>query len=555
MSVDKVVIVGGVAGGANAAARLRRLSEQLNIIVIERGSYISFANCGLPYFIGGEIKERSALLMHTPKSLYDRYRIDVRVRHEVVAIDRTNKTVSVRNLETQEMYTEVYDALVLATGAAPLTPPIPGRERPGLYTLRDIPDMDAIDQWIKSHPVSRAVVVGGGFIGLEMVEQLVARGLQVALVEGAPQVLLPLDPEMAQVLHRELVRRGVQVFVNSPVSAFGDASNDEPCAAGIVTTANGLRLPADLIILGIGVRPEVSLATACGLEKGNRGGIKVDDYLQTSDPSIWAVGDCIETLNPVTNAYGVVPLGGPANRQGRLVAEYILGRREKYRGTLGTAVVRVFEYVAACTGANEKVLKAAGIPYQSFHLHPNSHASYYPGAEPLALKIVFSPDSGLVLGAQAVGKEGAERRIDVISTAISGGLTVEDLAHLELCYAPPLGSAKDPVNMAGMIGENIRNGLVDVVLPQELPQCIGDGALVLDVRSSEEVQKGAIPGALHIPLPALRESLDRVPRDREIVVYCQSGQRSYIACRLLSQHGYKCKNLSGAFKTWDLRES
>ncbi len=548
---NRLVIIGGVAGGASAAARARRLSEECEIILLERGPHVSFANCGLPYFVGGEIPEEEDLLVQTPESLRSRFRLDVRVHQEVTAIDRANRTVTVRHVLTGAEEQLAYDGLVISTGAAPLLPPISGIQNPGHFTVRNVPDVVRIKAWIQETKATRAVVVGGGYIGLEMAEQLVHHGgLSVAVVEALPQVMAPLDPEMAAWLHLELQEHGVQLVTGSAVAAFEPPSPGETAGASVVVLKDGQRLPADLVVLGLGVRPETALAKAAGLEIGDRGGIRVNERMQTSDPLIYAVGDVVEVRDAVTGAWTLVPLAGPANRQGRIAADCLFGREAAYHGTQGTAVLRLFRLTAGCTGLNEKALRAAGIAYQALHLHPSSHASYFPGAEPIALKILFAPDSGKLLGAQAVGRDGVDKRIDVLATALKAGMTVEDLAELELAYAPPFGSAKDPVNLAGMAAQNVLAG--DVVLAQwsEIANLDPAKSLVLDVRRAGERANGAIPGSLHIPLDDLRERLGELPRGREIVVHCQSGQRSYYACRILMQHGFAARNLTGSWKTW-----
>jgi NADPH-dependent 2,4-dienoyl-CoA reductase/sulfur reductase-like enzyme len=445
----RVIIVGGVAGGASAAARARRLCEQCEIIVFERGPHVSFANCGLPYFVGGEIVEPDDLLLQTPQSLRSRFNLDVRVSTEVTAIDRAARTVKVRELATGREYEQGYDALVLSTGASPLRPPIPGIDRPGHFTVRNIPDVEQIMAWIKDCRACRAVVVGGGYIGLEMAEQLKHRGLGVTVVEALPQVMAPLDAEMAAWLHAELKDNEVTLHLGDAVAAFEAPRAGESARASVVVLKSGRRIEADAVVLGLGVRPETALARSAGLELGALGGIRVNENLQTNDPVIWAVGDAIEVRDRVTGAWGLVPLAGPANRQGRIAADNIFGRPSRYAGTWGTAILRLFHLSAGCTGANEKSLRKAGIPCQALHLHPGSHAGYYPGAEPIAMKVLYAPDTGRLLGAQAIGHEGVDKRIDVFATALAAGMTVQDLAELELAYAPPFGSAKDPVNMAG----------------------------------------------------------------------------------------------------------
>lgn len=550
MEKAKIVIVGGVAGGANVATRARRLSESAEIIILERGPYLSFANCGLPYHIGGEIKDRSRLVLQNPESFQQRYRIDARVENEVLEINRNNKTVNVKD-SSGKTYQESYTHLVLATGAAPLKPAIPGIESSGHFSLRTMGDMDKIIDWIKNKPVKKVVVIGGGYIGLELLEQLVHYNFELSLVEALPQVMAPLDPEMAELLHQEIKSKGVNLYLGNTVKKFAQPEGEEKALASIVETNNGMRLEADMVILGLGVKPEIALAKTAGLEIGMRGGIKVNEYLETSDSQIYAIGDVIEVKDFVTEELVVIPLAGPANRQGRLVADNILGKKATYNGTLGTAVLRLFDLVVACTGANEKTLKRLALAYQTLSVHPMSHASYYPGATATSLKILFSPDSGKILGAQAVGKENIDKRIDVIATAIKAGLTVDDLADLEHCYAPPFGSAKDPINIAGMAAQNILRGYCKTISATELPS-LGNEVTILDVRDDKEREAGFIPNSIHIPINQLRDRLSELPKDKEVVAYCHSGQRSYYACRILLQNDYHCRNLSGAYKTWQL---
>jgi NADPH-dependent 2,4-dienoyl-CoA reductase/sulfur reductase-like enzyme/rhodanese-related sulfurtransferase len=541
----RVLIVGGVAGGANAATRLRRLDENAEIIVFERGAYVSFANCGLPYHIGGEIQERKKLLQHTPETLRARFAIDVRVQHSVEKIDRSAQEVEVREIITGRVYRERYDYLILSPGSAPFKPAVPGLDLPGVFALRDIPDMDKIIAWITERKCRTAAIAGGGFIGLEMMEQLRHRGIECVLFESNPQILMPLDAEMVRPIQLEMHNRGVKTFLSDPVQAISPGVTH----ALTVTAKSGQKVEADVVIWSIGVRPETKLATEAGLELGVTGAVKVNEHLQTSDPKIFAVGDCIEVTHGVTKTPAFIPLAGPANRQGRIAADNICGIASRYKATYGTAIVRVFSLTAACTGANEKLLTKAGIPYQALHLHPNSHASYYPGAHPLALKVLYNPETGVLLGAQAVGADGVDKRIDVLAVAIQAGLTVEDLGDLELCYAPPFGSAKDPVNLAGMMGDNVRSERVKVAQWSEVEKLSAHTQL-LDVRDPAEFQRGSIPGAMHIPLNDLRTRLHELPKGKELLVFCQSGQRSYNACRILIQHGFSCRNLSGAYKTW-----
>jgi NADPH-dependent 2,4-dienoyl-CoA reductase/sulfur reductase-like enzyme/rhodanese-related sulfurtransferase len=561
----RILIVGGVAGGASAAARARRLCEQCEIIVFERGPHVSFANCGLPYFVGGEIAAQDDLLVQTPQSLKARFNLDVRVNTEVVGIERGTRRVKARDLETGREYEEPYDALILSTGATPLRPAIPGIDRPSHFVVRSIPDVERIMAWSKGCDRCRAVVIGGGYIGLEMAEQLRRRDFEVSLVEAFPQVMAPLDPEMAAWLHQELRANKVALHLGDPVVAFEAPGAKEPARASIVALKSGRRLPADSVILGLGVKPETGLAKAAGLEIGERGGIRVNEHLQTSDPDIWAVGDAIEVRDAVTHQWALIPLAGPANRQGRIAADNIFGRPSRYEGTFGTAILRLFNLTAACTGANEKVLRKAGIPCQALHLHPGSHAGYYPGAEPIALKILFAPDTGKLLGAQAVGHDGVDKRVDVLATALKAGMTVDELADLELAYAPPYGSAKDPVNLAGMAAQNVLARDVqlaqwnEVSAPARVSETVvaspgkpqePNGFILLDVRRPAERAKGFIPGSVHIPLDELRERMDELPRQPDIIVHCHTGQRSYFACRILSQHGFRVRNLSGSYRTW-----
>lgn len=536
----RVLIVGGVAGGASAAARLRRLCEDCEIVMYERGPHVSFANCGLPYFIGGEITDRSKLLVQTPEGLQSRFALQVRVNTEILAVDPATRTVQWSDRLTGATGTDTYDRLVLATGASPLRPPIPGIGRPGHFMVRNIPDVEALNTWIGGRQAATAVVVGGGFIGLEMAEQLHKRGLAVTVVEALPQVMAPLDPEMAAFLHREMRQHGIGLHLGDAVASFDE---------GTVVLKSGTVLPADVVILGLGVRPDVKLAREAGLALGATGGIQVDAGMRTSDPHIWAVGDAVEVRHMVTGRPALLPLAGPANRQGRVAADGIAGLPSTYPGTLGTGIVRVMSLTAGMTGANERMLREAGMPFQSVHLHPNSHAGYYPGAQSLALKVLFDPGTGRLLGAQAVGADGVDKRIDVLATAIKAGLTVEEVGELELAYAPPFGSAKDPVNLAGMVAGNVRAGLVRTVQWHEVGS---SDALVLDVRSQAERAQGAVPGSVHIPLDEIRSRLEELPRDREIVVYCASGQRSYYASRILAQKGFRVRNLDGSFRTWSV---
>jgi len=541
----KIVIVGGVAGGASAATRLRRLDENAQIVLFERGEHISYANCGLPYYIGGTIKEREALLVQTPRAMKDKFNIDVRVQSEVTAIDRKSKTVSVTDLRTGKRYDESYDKLILSPGAAPVRPPIPGIEQEGIFTLRTVPDTDAIKEAVDKGKPSEALVVGGGFIGLEMAENLHSRGINVTIVEAADQVMAPIDYEMACIVHRHILSKGLKLYLKDGVKAFRKEGKRVK-----VELQSGKLLAADMVILAIGVRPDVSLAKDAGLEIGERRGIKVNSYLQTSDPDIYAVGDAIEVKDFINGSDTVIPLAGPANKQGRIAANNIYGAGEQYHGTQGTSVVKVFDLTVAATGNSEKTLKRMGMDYRKSYTESDSHAGYYPGASPLNIKLLFAPD-GKVLGAQAVGYEGVDKRIDVLASAIRFGRTVYDLEELELAYAPPYSSAKDPVNMAGYVAANCLKGDMEIIHWDQVDQLDRDKVFILDVRPPEETSTGSIEGAVNIPLNDLRARIDEVPRDKEIVVYCKVGLRAYIAYRMLVQKGFRnVKNLSGGYQLY-----
>ncbi len=550
----KVIVIGGVAGGASAAARLRRLDEHVEIIMFEKGPYISYANCGLPYYISGTISERENLLLQTPESFNERFNIDVRVLNEVVAIDREAKEVSVEEKtpegEIVRKYTESYDKIILSPGSKPMKPPIPGIDRDNVHTLWTVPDVDKIKTWLDDEEPCHAVVVGGGFIGLEMAENLVERNIQVTLVEAAPQVMAPLDFEMAQIAHRHLFEEGVDVHLGSMVKAF--EACDDPKKTAVVL-ADGARMEADIIMLAIGVQPQTDLAKAAGLKLNQRCGIVVDKNLRTSDPDIFAVGDAVEIENFITGEPTMIPLAGPANKQGRMVAANVLGGSEEYSGTQGTSIVKIFDITAASTGLNEKALKAGGKEYGKDYLftmtHSKSHAGYYPGAFPLDMKMIFEPASRRVLGAQIVGWEGVDKRIDVLAAVIRMGGTIDDLIELELAYAPPYSSAKDPVNMAGYVAENMLEGLVENVNWNELDNFTD--AVLLDIRDPEEQELGAIPGSVLVPLYELRSRLGELDREKQYIIYCAAGLRGYIAARMMTQHGFKdIKNLAGGFNTW-----
>jgi NADPH-dependent 2,4-dienoyl-CoA reductase/sulfur reductase-like enzyme/rhodanese-related sulfurtransferase len=543
----KLLIVGGVAGGASAAARARRLSEDAQIILIERGPDVSFANCGLPYYLGGEITERAKLLVSTPERMRARFNLDVRTRSSVESIDRAAKKVRIQDLVSGRQYEETYDKLILAPGAAPVRPPIPGIDLPGIYTLRNLDDADRVKDSVNKG-VRQAVVVGAGFIGLEMVESLVRLGISTTLVELQDQVLPPLDKEMTTPIANCLATNGVTLILGQSVERF------EPASDGLaVHLTSGQRLSAQLVVLGVGVRPENRLAVEARLEVGPRGGIRVNEYLQTSDPDIYAVGDAIEVKGFVTGEAAQMPLAGPANRQGRIAADNVFGRAVRYRGTQGTAIVGVFGQTAASTGASEKVLRHALRPYRMVFVHPTHHAGYYPGAEGLTLKLLFDPRTGQILGAQAVGGAGVDKRIDVLAVAIQAGMTVFDLEEMELAYAPQYGSAKDPINMAGFVAAGLLRGdhpQTDMAALVATP--LAERPFLLDVRTPQEVAAGSIPGAVNIPVDELRSRLKELPRDREIAVFCQVGQRGYLATRILLQEGFSAVNVGGGYKTYQL---
>lgn len=542
--MKKVLIVGGVAGGASAAARLRRLDEEAKIIMFERGQYISFANCGLPYYIGGSIKDREKLLIQTPQGMGARFNIDIRINSEVSGIDRDNREVVVRHHLSGEVYRESYDYLLLSPGAKPVIPDIPGIDGPNVFTLRSLDDTDAVKQYLDEKQAGRAVVIGGGFIGLEMAENLRERGLEVALVEALDQVMAPLDVEMARIVEWHLESKGVRLFLADGVSAV-----EHNAGGSEVVLKSGRSVAGDIIILSLGIRPESTLAADAGLELGERGAVRVNEYLQTSDPYIYAVGDVTETVDFVNGVKTYVPLAGPANRQGRIAADNIAGRKVRYKGTQGTSIAKIFELTVAATGNNEKTLRRLGVPYKKSYTTSASHAGYYPGAVPMNIKLLFG-EEGRVLGAQVVGRKGADKRIDVLATALRAGMTVYDLEELELAYAPPYSSAKDPVNMAGFVAANILKGDVRVIHWHEIKNLSLDRVFLLDVRTRMEFRRGNVPGAVNIPLDELRGRLEEIPADKEVVVYCQIGLRAYVAARVLMQYGYRVKNLSGGYNIW-----
>jgi len=533
----RIVVIGGVAGGMSAATRLRRLDANAEIIVIEKSGYVSYANCGLPYYVGGVIEEESALLLQTPASLHARFRLDVRVNTEVLAINPSKKTVAIKNLDSHETHEIDYDKLVLSPGASPVVPPIPGIER-GM-TLRTVEDVEKIADRVSAKPAS-AVVIGGGFIGVEIAENLVHRGIPTSLVEATDQVLMPLDPELATLVAKEMISQGVNLYLGSSAVNIG---------ADSVELSNGYTVAAEIVILAIGVRPEIGLAKAAGLTIGSRNGIQVDDFNRTSNYDIYAVGDAAEKTDALDGSATLVPLANLANRHGRVVADHIAGRTIRPVKTIGTAIVKVFDLMIATTGWNEKRLKAAGRPHQSIHTHPNSHAGYYPDAKQMTLKLIFEPTTGEILGAQGVGLEGVDKRIDVIATAIRGGITAPELADLELAYAPPFGSAKDPVNMLGYIAENVISGLVQTAQWNEIEDFTSRGYELIDVRSAGEFSRGHIPGAKNISVDEIRERQSEITQ-KKLLVNCQVGQRGHTAALLLKELGFNPVNLDGGYLTW-----
>ncbi|AEV67317.1 CoA-disulfide reductase [Acetivibrio clariflavus] len=543
----KVVIVGGVAGGASAATRLRRLDEDAEIILFEKGEYISFANCGLPYYIGEVIKEKDQLVVQTPEAMRKRFNIDVRINSEVTRIFPDKKMVEVCNIKDKTIYTETYDKLILSPGAEPVRPPIPGINSDRVFTLRNIPDTYKIKDFVDSMSPKRAVVVGAGFIGLEVAENLHTRGIKVTVVELADHVIGPMDLDMAAIVHQHLKSKGVELYLKDGVKSLSSANT---C---VVTELNsGKSLKADMVILGVGVRPETRLAVEAGLKIGTTGGIWVDEYMRTSNPDIYAVGDAVEVTDYITGKPSLIPLAGPANKQGRIAANNICGFAEKYEGTQGSSIVKVFDITVAMTGSNEKVLNRSNIEYEKSFTHSGSHAGYYPGAIPMTIKLLFGKKDGKILGAQIVGYEGVDKRIDVIATAIRAGMTVYDLEKLELAYAPPYSSAKDPVNIAGYSAANILKGDCEIFHWHDVESVDRSKSVLLDVRDEIEFSLGTIEGSVNIPLNELRNRLDELPKDKEILIFCQAGLRGYIAYRILKQKGFHAKNLSGGYKTYQL---
>lgn len=548
--MSKIIIVGGVAGGASAAARARRLSETAEIIMFERGPFISFANCGLPYHIGGDIKDRNKLLLQTPESFLARFNVDVRTMSEVVSIDRKNKTVTINTLVDNTQYTESYDFLLLSPGANPIIPPIVGINNPLTYSLRNITDMDRIIQAIEINKVNHATVVGGGFIGLEMMEAFHQRGIKTTLLERSDQVMMPVDREMAGFAHAEIRDKGIDLRLNTALTDVQFTPDTKTNDRLTLSLSNGDSLQTDILIMAIGVSPETQLAKDAGLEIGLIGGIKTNAQMQTSDPAIFAVGDAIEETDFVTQQQTVVPLAGPANRQGRIAANNMLGRHDSYQGTQGTSICKVFDLAIAATGKNEKQLKRDGINFEKVYVHTASHASYYPGAETVSFKMLFDPITGKILGAQAVGKDGIDKRIDIMSVAQRAGMTVDQLQHIELTYAPPFGSAKDVINQAAFVANNIINGDATPIHFDEIDN-LTENQILLDVRNPGELStQGYIGNAINIPVDELRHRMHELPKDKEIVIYCQVGLRGNVAYRQLVNNGFKARNLIGGYRTY-----
>ncbi|MBU5432195.1 FAD-dependent oxidoreductase [Intestinimonas sp. MSJ-38] len=543
----KVLIVGGVAGGASAAARLRRLDEKAEIIMFERGEYISFANCGLPYYIGGEINKKSALTLQTPQSFNSRFNVDVRVWNEVTAIDAEKKQVTVHNVQTGEDYTESYDELILSPGAAPMVPKMDGVDDPRVFTLRNIPDTVKIRDYVEEEFPESAVVVGGGYIGVEMAENLKKAGLKVTIVELADHVIAPLDGDMAAEVHRYLRDQGVELMLGKAVQSMEDKGGK------LTLHLSEGEIETDMVILSVGVRPDTALAQSARLELNPKGAIVVNEHMQTSKEHIYAVGDAIEIVDFVTGKKGYVPLAGPANKQGRIAADNICGIKSSYKNTLGSSVLKIFDMTVAMTGVNERTAQAAGLDYDKVYTYSQSHASYYPGGHGISIKTLYEKGTGKILGAQLVGYDGVDKRCDVIATAIRAGMTAYDLTELELCYAPPFGSAKDPVNFVGYVIENTLTGKVKNFFWNDVEKLPRDGSVtLLDVRTPSEREVGHIPGFIHIPLDELRQRAGELPQDKPVYIHCHSGLRSYLACRMLTGLGYDCYNLSGGWRFYEI---
>ncbi|WP_419749551.1 Coenzyme A disulfide reductase [Terrisporobacter petrolearius] len=540
----KVLIVGGVAGGASAAARLRRLNEDFEIIMFEKGEYISFANCGLPYYIGDSIKNRGFLLVQTVEGMKERFKLDVRNLSEVIEIDKNNKKVKVKNHKNGQVYEETYDKLILSPGAMPKIPDIKGiKSCENLFTLRNIADTDKIKNYVDINKPQKALVIGGGFIGLEMVENLHERGVEVTLVHSRDQVMKPVDYEIASVLHTHLIEKGVKLILKDKPEKIEDKGKR-------VVLKSGKEIETDMIILSIGVTPESKIAKEAGIEVNEKGAIVVNSKMKTSNEDIYAVGDAIQVIDFVNKKPTMIPLAWPANRQGRLVADILSGKDVEYKGTLGSLVAKVFDLTVAATGNNEKTLRDLDIPYEAIHIHPASHAGYYPGATQISFKMLFDPNTGKILGAQGVGKDGIDKRIDLIANSIKAGFTVYDLQDTEVCYAPPYNSAKDPVNMLGYCGANIMENIVKNTQWYEIEDLVKNEEYILDVREEYEVSNGSIKNVVNIPLGQLRDRLNEIPKDRKIYVCCQVGLRGYIACTILNQYGYNTSNIDGGYKTY-----
>lgn len=542
MMDKKILIIGGVAGGASAAARLRRLDENAQIVLFERGQYISYANCGLPYYLSGVIPERDSLLVQTVEGMRNRFKIDIRVNSEVVRIEREKKEIEV--VSEGQSYLESYDYLILSPGAEPILPPIPGMGGDHIYTLRNMADVDRIKGCLEHIKPKNAAVIGGGYVGVELAENLKHAGVAVTLIEAAEHILAPFDREMSRISEKALIDNGIHLLVKDAVQKIDGGT---PLR---ITLQSGKVIQTDAIFAAVGVRPENKLAKDAGLALGDRGGIKVDQYLRTSDPFIYAVGDAVEVKDFMTGFEALIPLAGPANKQGRIAADNICGRQTIYRGTQGTSIIKIFDFTAAATGSNERILKREAIPYLASFTHSGSHAGYYPGSTMLTMKLLFSPKDGKILGAQIVGKKGVDKRIDVIATAIRYGLTVYDLEELELAYAPPYSSAKDPVNMAGFVAANILKGDMNIVHWSEVSQFDKEKIVVLDVRTTLEFENGHAAGAINIPLDEIRTRLQEIPKDKKIIVYCKVGLRAYIAYRILVQQGYEVYNISGGYEIY-----
>lgn len=541
--MKRVLIVGGVAGGASTAARLRRLDESLEIVIFEKGEYVSFANCGLPYHIGGVIPNRESLLVQTPEKLKARFNIDVRVNSEVIKVDSLEKKVVVKERDGNE-YEESFDYLVLAPGAKPLLPPIKGIDSKKILTLRNMNDMDKIKKEIEENKVKRSVVIGGGYVGVETAENLQHLGIETTLVEAAPNILAPFDGEIANILEYELVMKGINLMTSEKVVEFQEIGESV-----VVILESGKKIETDMVILSIGVAPDTKFLENSGITLGNRGHILVNDSLETNIPGIYALGDAILVENYITREESAIPLAGPANRQGRIVAGNIAGREEKYNGSLGTAIIKVFDLTGASTGLNERAIKKLNTSYEKIYLHPNDHAGYYPGATPISIKVIYSKESLEILGAQAVGTNGVDKFIDVIATTIKFGGKIDDLAELELAYAPPFSSAKSPANMAGFIGKNIEEGLVEQIFVDDLEKYDPNTQIILDVRDAVELVVGEFKNSINIPLGELRKRVAELPKDKEILTYCAVGLRGYLAARFLSQNGYRVKNIAGGIKS------